>query len=850
MAALRSPMRTDALIYFYRRRLRAHAAQELLAAAGIAVAVALVLAVTVASQSITGAASQVVHTVIGPANLQLEARGPDGFSERLLPRVQRLQGVERAAPLLEETATVQAPGGRSATVNVAGTNLGLAMLDGLAHTLPLGVLSPGGIGLSKATGRALRLPASRGTVRLLLRGGTTRMSVSAVLGRETGGGLAQAQVAVMPLERLQQLSGLSGRVSRILVQSKPGQKHTVEGELRALAAGKISVAPADQDISLLAQALGPSSQASDLFAGLAALLGFLFAFNAMLLTVPARRRSIADLRVQGTGRAAIVQMVLFEALILGVVASAVGLLAGYALAIYVFQQSPGYLSRAFTLGSSTVISPAAVLLAFFGGLLATCLASMVPLLDLRAGRPKDIALTGREDASIGISPRTRRWLSVSVAVLAALATALFLLAPSAALLACVTLALATVLAVPLVLALVLAVSEMASRRYQKLTVLPLAVFSLRAATWRALALAATGAVALFGSVALGSSRSDLLRGINSYTAHYAKSADIWIVNPADNQSVNSFPLGDMTKRIADVHGVTAVNAFRGSFLNYDGHRVWVIAWPASTRFSLLHGQIIDGRQVSARKALAAGGAITVSDEIAKAHHVKVGGLIALPTPTGIVRYRVAATTTNFGWSPGAILLSAADYRRAWASSDASAIGVNIQPGATTPAVRAAIERQLGRNSGLEVVSAQAREAQIEQSASEGLGQLGDISDLLIAAAILAMVAALWSSIRQRRRDLAAMRLQGGSPAQARRVLLVESLLMLCTGGLTGALAGIYGQVVIDGYLVHVTGFPVAGASTGARPLEIFALVIAAVLLIVSLPGWLASRTPATVALNE
>jgi len=56
--------------------------------------------------------------------------------------------------------------------------------------------------------------------------------------------------------------------------------------------------------------------------------------------------------------------------------------------------------------------------------------------------------------------------------------------------------------------------------------------------------------------------------------------------------------------------------------------------------------------------------------------------------------------------------------------------------------------------------------------------------------------------------------------------------------------------VIDGYLVHVTGFPVAGASTGARPLEIFALVIAAVLLIVSLPGWLASRTPATVALNE
>ena len=33
--------------------------------------------------------------------------------------------------------------------------------------------------------------------------------------------------------------------------------------------------------------------------------------------------------------------------------------------------------------------------------------------------------------------------------------------------------------------------------------------------------------------------------------------------------------------------------------------------------------------------------------------------------------------------------------------------------------------------------------------------------------------------------------------------------MLGAGCVTGAMAGIYGQVVIDGYLKHVTGFPVA-----------------------------------------
>jgi putative ABC transport system permease protein len=125
-------MRTRALVYFYGRRLRVHAMQEIFAGVGVAVAVALVFAVTVANNSITSSASNVVRAVIGPADLQLHARGPDGFDEHLLVRVEHLPGVEQAAPLLEQTATVVAPNGRRATVDVAGTDIGLALLDGLA----------------------------------------------------------------------------------------------------------------------------------------------------------------------------------------------------------------------------------------------------------------------------------------------------------------------------------------------------------------------------------------------------------------------------------------------------------------------------------------------------------------------------------------------------------------------------------------------------------------------------------------------------------------------------------------------------------------------------------------------
>jgi len=59
-------MPASMVMYLYRRRLRVHAVQELLAGAGVAIAVALVLASTIASQSIAGSAGEVVHTVIGP----------------------------------------------------------------------------------------------------------------------------------------------------------------------------------------------------------------------------------------------------------------------------------------------------------------------------------------------------------------------------------------------------------------------------------------------------------------------------------------------------------------------------------------------------------------------------------------------------------------------------------------------------------------------------------------------------------------------------------------------------------------------------------------------------------------
>src|SRR5690242_18766972 len=160
----------------------------------------------------------------------------------MLGRVESLPGIKRAAPLLEQTATIATSGGATVTVNLAGAPISLAVLDGLVHTLPIATLENGGMGLSRASAEALNIQniaaQSRGTrVSLDLRGQGIPLRVNAVLGPETVGALSRAHVAVMPLERLQRLAALPHRISRILVQSAPGRRAQVRSELEVLAAG-------------------------------------------------------------------------------------------------------------------------------------------------------------------------------------------------------------------------------------------------------------------------------------------------------------------------------------------------------------------------------------------------------------------------------------------------------------------------------------------------------------------------------------------------------------------------------------------------------------------------------------
>ncbi len=848
------PLGPRALLRLYRHRLRAHAAQELLAGLGVALAVALIFAVLVANANIASSTSEVVHTVIGPASLQLRAPGNEGFDERVLARVQHLPGVKQAAPLLEQPATIVGASGRRVSLDLAGADASLTILDGLAHTLPIAVLSGHGLGLSDASAKALgitRQEVGSGAgrqVSLRLRGRTFGLPITSELGPEAVGALSQAVVAFLPLGQLQRLAGLPGRISRILVQAERGREPAVRAELERVGGG-LTVSPADQDIALLRQALRPSDLASGLFAAIAGLLGVLLAFNAMLLTIPERREAIADLRLVGARRGAIAQMVLFQALCLGLAASLVGVLVGYGLSQGALRPATGYLSQAFALGGRTTITASSVLIAFAGGILAILLASAVLLLDLRRGRELDGVYQVEAAPGNALGTRVQLRLALGGLILLAGAGVAFALAPQLALGATAVLALATVLAVPLMLALALRVASALGRHVRRLTMLLVAVSSLRATTLRSLVLAATGALALFGAVSLGGARENLLGGLRGFANTYTATADLWVLNQGDPLAVDSFVPGGLTARIARVPGVASVEPLQSEYLDIGTRRIWLTARKEPDARRLLEEQVVVGDVPTAVRRIGEGGWLAVSQQLADERHLAIGDALRLPTPAGETPFRIAALTTNFGWSPGAILMDSRDHERLWNGSAPTALGIRLAPGASRERLQNTIASALA-NSGLEVISGGERARRFVSIAREGLGQLAEIALLLTLTAILAMAAALGSAIWQRRPSLAALRIAGAPPRLLRRVVLSEAVLLLGAGCLTGVIGGLCGQAVIDSYLKHATGFPVATIAASWRPLALLGIVAGLVVALVAVPVVLASRVSPELALEE
>jgi putative ABC transport system permease protein len=806
--------RLHTLALFYRRHLRVQPLRELMAIAGVAAGVALLFSVQVAHRSIVGSFEEVAHGVAGHATLELAARSPTGFDESIAGEVQQMPGVAAAAPLLTVPIRAAGVGGHreQRALTLVGADERILALHGrlstafqrAAETSTRGLLL-----LSSPTAQGIGAHPG-GPVNVLLAGHTEHMTLDATLGTSAIGAAAQSPIAAAPLAIVQNMAGLQGRVTRVLIEPEPGHEAQLQRALAARYGARLNARPIDTEAHLLSNVAFAERQVTLLFSVIALVAGIVLAYNALLLASAERRKFILYLIDTGTPEGMVLASLAFDATVLGLAGCVLGLLAGELVSLYAYHGVPGYLAAAFPVGSQHIVTAQTVLIALGGAILAAFAATLLPALAiLRAAASGEPEGLGRTLSLTRALRPSERAIFTCGAVLVCGCTLTALLAPATTVVALVGLAVGLVICLPLCARGLLALARNRSRHSSDAAA-RLSVVELRNSPSRSVALLATGTIAAFLMIVIGGSVKDVQGAVRAGAGDLLSTAQIW-VKPGGTENVYTtepFASTALQARLARVPGVSSVLPWRDSFLDLHGRRVWVLGTPPQLQAQIVGSQLLEGNLQSADARLRAGGWVALSQTIAREHHLHLGERFSLPTPAGYASFRLAATTANYGWLSGAIVMNGAEHARLWGNSSATQLAVVVAPDASIPATKAQIEQVLPRGAALAVKTSGERQDEVSAVLGSTLSRLNDITIVVLVTTIASVIALMMGAVWQGRARFNSLISIGMGPTQFARLIFFESGLMLLGGVVIGLLAGLLGQYLIDGWLARTTGSPV------------------------------------------
>lgn len=828
-------MRFSTLLKLYGMRVRARWATELLAVLGIAGGVALVFAALIANASLTGSIESLTSGVVGNSRLQLIARSPAGMPQQLATDTAAVEGVTASAPVLEQRINLVGPRGRVPVTLLGGDDRFASMGGQIVRRFAAPELS---------RVRAIAVPSPvaatigmRPYDRITVESGSGTSSILGMPLRDDDiGALVNSPVALMPLPAAQQVTGMRGRISRVFVSTSRHDEREVTARLRSIAGTDADVRPATFDTTVFATAAYPTQQSTSMFAVLAAGVGFLFAVCAVLLTRGRRAAFVRQLYLDGHARSTILAALLLDAIVLGAAGAVAGLALGDQLSRHVLNTPPGYLATGFPLGEARVVTWRAVAISAVGALVVACAAVLLPL---RA------TILSTKTPLTPTTPRAAtRTAPFGVAALA-LAAAITALAPKLAIVGLMALTVALLLVLPDVLRAATAVfSRLAERIPSSIPIYASCHLRSISGATIARALAATGALAAFALVAIGGARQDLVRGLDGGARALDGNADVWVTmrGPTQPYAVSPFRFDSRLQgELRRIDGVAEVGQYRGSWLDVGDQRAWVQAPPSDAPAPVPTGQLRAGDLASATRELRTGGGVVVSEAIATTADVKVGDTLTLPTPAHLP-LKVVAISNNLGWPSGTIIMNSTDYAAAWKSKTPSALQIRLQPGASSTTVAAAVRRTLADQRLPLVVQTSEQRVQLHHdAAAQGLVRLSQITLLVAIAAGLAMAAAMGGVILQRRPAIANRKVDGATTGQLWASLLLESTVLVGTGCLAGATAGLLGQVLLSRALETITGFPLHHVLAVPLAATILTAIMVVTITVLLLPGWGAAR---------
>jgi putative ABC transport system permease protein len=623
------------------------------------------------------------------------------------------------------------------------------------------------------------------------------------LGQASIGG---SSLAVFDLATGQKIFHKQGKLDEIYVSAKPGVADTallreIGKVLPPTAEARTGTAQAKKDTENTSTFTSIISDFLLAFAGIALFVGSFVIANTLSITIAQRVREFATLRTLGATRRQVLRSVILEALVIGFLASVVGLFAGLGLAKLLNQL---FVSFGIDLPKAgTVFATRTIVVSLVLGTLVTLLASLRPA--LRATRVEPIAAV-REGALLPPSRLARFGLPFALAT-TALALALLLfggLADSAS-------TKQRLLAIGGgVLLLFFGVALTAPRLVRPLASqlgAPGARFGgvpgrlARQNAMRAPSRTAATASALMIGLALVTVVAVLAAGLKT---RFESSVNALFIADYALTSQNGFiPTGtESANALRHVPGVQAVSAVRAGEARVFGKRIPITGADAQMP-----------KVIAVDWSAGSHAPPFVSKDYADKHRLRPGSKLALETPSGNTLHLVVRGIIDppKGGSPFADVTIPNDvFDRAYANPTNLYSFVKVQ-GGVTPQNTTRLNAALQAYPDAKLQS----ESEFKKNQEQGINLLLNLLYVLLSLSIIVslfgIVNTLILTVFERTRELGMLRAVGMSRRQVRNMIRHESVVTALIGAALGIPIGV-GLGALVGHAIQYPAFTVPWAT--------------------------------------
>jgi len=837
------------------RHLLGHPLQLLLALVGLALGVATIVAVDVATGSAARAFELSLAAVQGPATHELDG-GPAGIDETWYVHLVRTLHAVRANPMVEGYVTVG---------NQALQLLGVDPLAAAGFAAGGGPGAPQGPApVLDSRGALAQWMAGSGTV-VMGRDAASRLGLTAgdgfdadagghalrghLLGvlDDAGGGLGA--LLLTDVSTAQQWLGLPGRLTRIDLRVPPGAIAASElQQLREQLPPGVTLNVAAQRARAgldMTQAFDTNLRALSL---LALLVGLFLVYGTMSFAIVQRRHSLGVLRALGATRAQLLRIILLEATVLALLGGVLGLAAGALIGrVLVGMVSRTINDLYFVLAVNSVsLPPWEPLLAIGAAVAVALLAATAPALEAIHSMPQ---LSLR--ASV-LEARARRVAVVLLgcSVLLGLGCGLIVLGSGRSVLggfgALVFAMLSVAAATP---ALLYACARGLGRaRLSDAPPVRLALAGIAGSLSRtgvAVAALAMAVAAMIGISIMVDSFRESLREWLSQTLQ----ADIYVGAPGPGfarpeRRLDAAVVADLVR----VPGLSGYSASRRAMVQSQRGPVVLDAMDATS--GARAGVALTAAAPDVWTRFAAG-EVLIAQPLAYRLDLGVGATLQLFTALGPRRLRVAGVFREYGNDRGSVRISRAVYRRLWHDDAIGSMALYAAPGADIRAIVGRLYAAAAGRQALEVdTPAQVRA--ISLAIFDRTFVITRVLDWLAAGvAAVGLLSALLAWQLGRTRELALLRALGLTRGAAAVMIQAQTVFMGGVALLAALPAGLLTAILLVrvinrrafGWQIDLHLHP--GQLTGAMLLAVLAALVAGIY-----PAWRTAHAPLAQDLRE